>query len=32
MSPVAMEYMVAYTQQELARSRGQRNWRTLFRR
>jgi hypothetical protein len=24
-------YMVKYTQQDLARSRGQRNWRTLFR-
>jgi hypothetical protein len=24
-------YMVKYTQQDLARVRGQRNWRTLFR-
>jgi hypothetical protein len=24
-------YMVQYTQQDLARARGQRNWRTLFR-
>lgn len=32
MSPVAMDYLVEYTQQELARARGQRGWRTLFRR
>jgi hypothetical protein len=29
--PIVMNLMTPYAQQELARSRGQRNWRTLFR-
>lgn len=26
-----LSYMVKYAQQDMARSRGQRNWRTIFR-
>ncbi len=31
MDAITMKYVVAYNQQELARVRGNRNWRTLFR-
>lgn len=30
MDAITMKYVVAYNQQELARARGNRNWRTLF--
>lgn len=31
-APVMMEYIAEQKQQELARNRGQRNWKTMFRR
>jgi hypothetical protein len=31
-APVVMEYIAEHKQQDMARNRGQRNWRTLFRR
>lgn len=30
MDAITMKYVAGYTQQELARVRGNRNWRTLF--
>lgn len=32
MDPYSLQIQVEYTQQELARIRGGRNWRTIFRR